>query len=468
MNSFSSRWAKRVLTIVAILVIVLLWTLYFHNAAVAAHLPKWGWLQATVGHLGQKTEEAPPEDEDPDNTKNAIPVHSGHITVATLHRYVEGFGTIAPRPQRRSEMAGAANIASPVAGVISKIICQPGEAVKAGDPLIQLDDRLAKAAVDQANATFAQANASLAALKATPRPDQLQIAELAVQKAQAAAEFAQKNFDRIKQLAADQVTPAKNLEQASQDLAGAQSDLKTAQRQLDLLKNTPTPEDLRQEEAKVAQAEAALAASKIQLQMLTITAPIDATVVSVSVNPGESVDTTRTLVQLIALDRLAVDVDVPADQLPPNALGLKAEIIPPAAGQEQASATEPAGTKEPLIGTVSFVSPQVDAHTGAVQVSVDLPADARLRPGLSVHVRIIAEEHHDVLAVPSEAVVADENGDPVISLLEGDQATHKRVKPGLREGGLVEIQGEGLKEGDAVVTTGAYGLPQSTRVKVMD
>ena len=50
--------------------------------------------------------------------------------------------------------------------------------------------------------------------------------------------------------------------------------------------------------------------------MLTIRAPIDATVVSPVVNPGESVDTTKTLVQLVAMDRLMVDVDVPADQLP--------------------------------------------------------------------------------------------------------------------------------------------------------
>jgi RND family efflux transporter MFP subunit len=462
------RWLPRVALPIGVAVIVLLWILYFHNAAVASVLPKWGWLQSVVAHLGQKTEAAAAEDEDPDNSKNEIPVHAAHVSVATLHRYIEGFGIISPRPARPNSMAGGASIASPVAGVVANVLCQTGQTVRVGDPLIQLDDRLAKASVDQAKANFDQAEASLAALKATPRPDQLRIAQLAVEKAQTTVDFAQKNYARVKQLAADEITPAKNLEQATQDLASAQSDLTTAQRQLEILKNTPTPEDLRQENAKVAQSAAALSAAKIQLQMMTITAPIDATVVSVSVNPGEAVDTTRTLVQLVAMDRLMVDVDVPADQLPANAQGLQAQIIPTAPPGSAPAATLPGEASEFLSGTISSVSPQVDPRTGAVQVSIDLPVDARLRPGLSVRVRIVAEEHKDILAVPREAVVADENGDTVIAVLEGDQATHKHVKAGLLENGLIEIQADGVKEGDTVVTSGAYGLPQATRVKVVD
>jgi len=472
MNATAKKWSSRLAFALAALVVVLAWLLYFHNATVAAALPRWPWLQGTIAHLGQKSPAAAEPDEDPDNTKNEIPVHTARITTATLHRYVEGFGTISPRPPRPDSMAGSASIASPVAGVVSKILCVPGRQVHAGDTLIQLDDRIAKAAVDQAQAAFNQADASLAALKAQPRPDQLQIAQLAVQKSKAAVEFAHKNYDRIKQLAADQVTPGKNLEQATQDLSSAQGDLATAQSQLNILKNTPTPEDLRQENAKVAQSAAALAAAKIQLQMLTITAPIDATVITVSVNPGEAVDTTRSLVQLIALDRLAVDLDVPADQLPPDAQGLTALIVPAttASASRPASAAPSASSDaaEPIPAKITFVSPQVEAKTGAVQVSIDLPPDARLRPGLSVRVRIVADEHKDTLAVPREAVVADENGDTVIALLDGDQAIHKHVKAGIQENGLIEIIAEGLKEGDKVVTAGAYGLPQATRVKVLD
>ena len=449
-------WAKGIIAVVVALVLVLGWLVYFHNAGVAARAP--AWLQSSVKAMGRSGTAAAEEDEDPDNTKNEIPVHTGHVGVATLHRYVEAFGSVAPRPPRKDEMAGSANVASPTPGVVAKVLCTVGQRVKAGEAVLQLDDRLAKSAEAQAAAALAQARASLAALKATPRPAVLEIAQLNVRKSESALEFAQHNYDRLKQLAGSESTSTKSVEQAGQDLAAARTDLAINQKQLDLLKHTPAPEDLRQEEAKVAQAEAALATARVQLQMTTITAPIDATVVNVLVNPGESVDVTKTLVQFTALDRLVIDVDVPADQLPAKPEGLDAQILLP---------NTPAGAT-PLVGKVSFVSPQVDPRTGAVLAIVDLPADANLRPGLSVRVRVVAEEHKDCLTVPRAAVVADENGDSVIALVEGDQATHKTVKRGLEENGLVEVIADGLKEGDTVATAGAFGLPQASRVKVID
>jgi len=42
------------------------------------------------------------------------------------------------------------------------------------------------------------------------------------------------------------------------------------------------------------------------------------------------------------------------------------------------------------------------------------------------------------------------------------------VKTGLRDGTLVEIEGDGLSEGQSVVTVGAYGLPKETKVRVLN
>jgi multidrug efflux pump subunit AcrA (membrane-fusion protein) len=439
-----------------ILALVVAWVLYFDNAVVADRLPKGGPLQHFIQWFGQRKEEASAEDEGADASENSIPVHTARVAVATVHRYVEGFGTVAPSPPGPGRMAGSANIASPVAGVVAAVQCRMGQLVHTGDVLIRLDDRVARSAEAQAQAVVAQAQASLAAHKATPRPDQLQIAQLTVDKARAAMEFARKNSARVNELATDQGVSGKSVEQAANDLATAKADVALAEKQLDLLKHSPTPEDLRQEEAKVAQAEAALATARVQREMLSITSPIDATVVLLSVNPGEGVDTTRTLVQLVATDRLGVDVDVPAEQLPDKAEGLAAQVfVGPRA-------------KEPVPGKVSFVSPQVDPKTGAVRVVVALPGDAGLRPGRAVRVRIIAEEHNNVLTVPRDAVVTDENGGNVVALVEGDRATRKTVTAGLEEDGRIEVAADGLKEGDVVVTAGAFGLPQATKVKVVE
>jgi membrane fusion protein, multidrug efflux system len=96
-----------------------------------------------------------------------------------------------------------------------------------------------------------------------------------------------------------------------------------------------------------------------------------------------------------------------------------------------------------------------------------VPKGAGLRLGQFVTARISSEEHKDRLVVPAASVVKDPDEGAVISIVAGDRATRKAVKTGLREGDLVEIQGEGLSEGQTVVTVGAYGLPKETKVRVL-
>ncbi|MDP9174418.1 MAG: efflux RND transporter periplasmic adaptor subunit [Planctomycetota bacterium] len=441
--------------------IVVGWILHFHSSLIAPMLPERG--RKILAYLA----EAPPPaqvDEEPDNSKNQIPVHTAHVTRATLHGYIpDGFGTIAPRPARNGEMAGSASIASPVVGVVSQVLCEIGQKVNKGDPLIQLDDRLAKAAEDQAAAALAQTNAALENLKAS-RPQQLEIAQLNLDKSHAALDFAQKNYARLQQLASQQGTSSKSVEQAALDLASAQNDLSVNQKQLALLQSSNSGGAFVEDMAKVTSAQAALAAAKTQREMMRIVAPIEGTVIQLNVNPGEGVDPTKTLLQVVAMDRLMVDVDVPAEQLPSLSVGLPVIVVP----TTPISATDSSPDQLAPIGKVTTISPDVNPKTGAVQVNIDLAPGPMVRPGMHVRVRIVAAEHKDILVVPREAVVTDDNNASVISVVEGDQATAKTVHVGLIENGMIEIAADGLKEGDTVVTAGAYGLPQATRVKVID
>jgi hypothetical protein len=54
-----------------------------------------------------------------------------------------------------------------------------------------------------------------------------------------------------------------------------------------------------------------------------------------------------------------------------------------------------------------------------------------------------------------------------VAVVAGEEAKQVPVKIGLREGGLVEIEGPGLKEGTTVVTVGTYGLPKKTKIHVV-
>jgi membrane fusion protein, multidrug efflux system len=207
-------------------------------------------------------------------------------------------------------------------------------------------------------------------------------------------------------------------------------------------------------EQGVAAARAELAASETQQALLRVEAPMAGTVARIAVKPGDGVDLATTLAELVNLDRLVVSAGVPAAELARIEVGQAAEI-------------EGDGLTAPIEGKVVSIRPEVDPKTGAALVRVGMKAGSGLRPGQLVSVRIASEQRRDRLAVPAESVTKNAEGAAVIALVNGTTAVQKPVKTGLRDGDLVEVEAEGLKEGLTVVTLGAYALPKETKIRVL-
>ncbi len=192
--------------------------------------------------------------------------------------------------------------------------------------------------------------------------------------------------------------------------------------------------------------------AEAQLAALEIVAPLSGTVTRLAVKPGEAVDVNMPVAEVIDLTRLAVSADVPAVEAAALKIGEEVQV------QSETLVT----------ATLSFVSPAMDAKNGTVLTWALLPADSGLRPGQFVQLKIVTAVHTNCLAAPAESVVTDESGKSVIALVHGDEATQTPVQTGLRENGWVEVAGAGLKEGASVVTTGAYGLPEKTKINVVN
>ena len=189
-----------------------------------------------------------------------------------------------------------------------------------------------------------------------------------------------------------------------------------------------------------------------QLAALQVVAPVTGTVTRLGVKPGAAVDVSTVVAEVIDLNRLVISTGIPASE----AADLKS-------GEEVQVLTDP-----PVTATLAFVSPAVDPNNGTVLTRALLPAGSGLRPGQFVQLKIVTAVHTNCLAAPAESVVTDERGQSVIALVQGDSATQTAVQTGFRENGWVEVEGAGLKAGDAVVTVGAYGLPEKTRIQVVN
>jgi multidrug efflux pump subunit AcrA (membrane-fusion protein) len=192
--------------------------------------------------------------------------------------------------------------------------------------------------------------------------------------------------------------------------------------------------------------------AEAQLALLRVTAPLSGTVARVNVKPGQAVDLTTVIAEVMDLNRLAVSAEIPAAEANDLKSGNPVEVL----------------TTPPVTTELSFVSPNVAKDNGTVLVRALLPADSGLRPGQFVPLRIVTAVHTNCLAAPATSVVTDASGKSVVALVKGDVATQTPVQTGLRENGWVEIEAPELKAGDVVVTVGAYGLPEKTNIRVVN
>jgi RND family efflux transporter MFP subunit len=122
---------------------------------------------------------------------------------------------------------------------------------------------------------------------------------------------------------------------------------------------------------------------------------------------------------------------------------------------------------KPVEGKVTVVSPALDPNSTTVEVWVQAKNPNRqMKPGSSVHLNITSATVADALVVPAEAVQSNPDGGNFVMLAGGDGKAHQTaIKVGIKQDQDVQVT-EGVKPGDKVITAGAYGLPDNTKIKI--
>jgi len=271
-----------------------------------------------------------------------------------------------------------------------------GEAVQAGDVLIQFDTELlemqrqqAAAAADAAQSALAAAAANHELLKAGPSAEQLGVAKTVVDRAQIAADAAQESFDSLPE-AAQKTTEGKSVKQQL-DLALAA--LANSRAQYDQVRAGARPEQLAaaraQMDAAAAQVEAARAAIAVldvQLRKLTLTAPVDGVVLSRAIQPGEVASPGATLLVIGQLEDLRMTVYLPEDRYGMIRLGQSARVSVDSFPGETFAATV-----AQIANQAEFTPRNVQTAEGrkttvfAIRLSVVNPS-GKLKPGMPADV----------------------------------------------------------------------------------
>ncbi len=364
----------------------------------------------------------------------AKPVKVERVREESVQRVVEVVGTLAAVDE--------VTVSSEADGIVSRILHDLGDRVRAGDALVELDREKAQYNLDQQRAALARALAQYGA----PDPDHLGAIEKTpdVQKAQAELVQARQSYDRAKELNARQLVPRQTLDDADAVLQSKQASYESA---LQNAKNL---------QANIAAANAAMKLADRQLRDTYIRAPFDGYIQRRFVNLGQLVKGSGTpvpVMSLVRIDPLKVTGEIPEKMVPWISVGQAVELHVDAYPDKA------------IAGKMSRISPAVNTATRAFGFEGLVPnGDALLKPGTFARVRVQTNKVDKVLTL-SYGALQYRYGVNRVFVVTGDRLVAKELKVGERLGDRVEIV-SGVNAGDPVATTDVDKLVDGVKVTV--
>ncbi|MFO0808398.1 MAG: HlyD family efflux transporter periplasmic adaptor subunit [Gemmataceae bacterium] len=196
-------------------------------------------------------------------------------------------------------------------GVVVEVTVEVGQYVKAGDVLFQIDDRQHRAELKLREANLASAQAQYGRMRTLPRSEEVPPSEAKVREAKATLDDMLDQERRARQTVSSGAISGEEFSRRKQAAIVAREQLTKAEADLALLKAGAWSADLDVSKAAVAQAEAMVEQTKIELERLKVRAPVDGVVLQRNVRPGEYVGApaNQPLIVLGNLDSLHVRVD---------------------------------------------------------------------------------------------------------------------------------------------------------------
>lgn len=180
------------------------------------------------------------------------------------------------------------NLYTEVAGTVTHIFVMEGQAVKAGVPLLSVEDSVQAATVDQQRAQADAALAMLQELKAQPRPENLAVSQAQVDVTNANLRTASDTLAKLEQsYQLDSQSVSKDtLDTARNNVEAARRNLALSQRQYELTKAGAWSFDVRNQEKQYEALSKSYTASKALLDKYTLRAPQDGMIVSIGAAVG--------------------------------------------------------------------------------------------------------------------------------------------------------------------------------------
>ena len=350
----------------------------------------------------------------------------------------------------RQQAAIVPKISAPVA----RFLVKRGSRVHKGELLAILENRDLSAAAQDTKGALDQAQAAYETTTAASLPEEIQKAEADAQQAQKALEAQEKVYQSRQQLFEQGALPRKELDQSTVDVTQARNQAAIAKRHLDALMAVGRDQELKAAAGQLESAKGKYLGAQAQLSYSEIRSTMNGFITDRPLYPGEMATAGTPLLTVMDTSAVIAKAHIPQADAALLKVGDKGTITVP-------------GVDDPIEGKVTVVSPALDPNSTTVEIWVEAKnSKNQLRPGTSAQLSLLAKTVKDALVVPATAVITAQDGSSAVMVAGTDGRAHqKAVKVGIRQADDVQIL-EGVTEKDKVVTNGAYGLPDNTKIKV--
>lgn len=309
-------------------------------------------------------------------------------------------------------------VSSETAGTMARIYADMGDGVNTGQAIALLDQREANLFLEDANSAH-QTNIKT------------------VEKAGARAIDSKAAFDRHEGLFKQGMVSV-----SQYDGAKTQYDVAVA--------------ELKEAEARLLQTAARLKLAKKRLADTVIKSPISGFVARRSVSAGEVVRERAGLFVIVASHTLKFRASVPEVSAPSLKTGADV-ILYIDAFKDRA-----------FTGKLTRVSPAITPETRTLEIEAEVPNNGNmLKPGYFARGTVVTEKGVNAVFVP-EAAVYSLAGVNKVFVVSGGVASERSITAGQRKGGLVEIPGGAIRQGEVVAVSNLSNLFEGAKVGVKE
>jgi HlyD family secretion protein len=376
-----------------------------------------------------------------------VAVQAVHPERSEISEQITADATLAPLAQ--------AAISPKVTAPVKKFFVQRGSHVKAGQLLATLENSDLEAAALDNQGAYRAAQGSYDIATGATVPEDTVKAELDLTQATANLNLAQSVLDSRTQLFAQGAIPGRDLDTAKAALVQAKATEEIARQHLDAVKKISRNAALESAQGQLTSAKGKYLGAQAQLSYTEIRSPISGVVTDRPLFAGETAAAGNPVITVMDTSALLAKLHLSQIQAQELSKGASATIAVP-------------GVTDPVPAKVSLISPALDPGSTTVEVWLRVEnSKATLKAGTPVHATMTGRTASNALVLPLEAVQTAADGVTKFVLVITPQgaAAKRNVTLGIRTSESTQIL-TGVSPADTVITTGAYGLDEGTKVKV--